>query len=280
MTAHIVYEAWDPDRPATCSPIVIDEIIRGRIGFQGLLMSDDLDMKALQYALNGGLEAARGSGAWRGLRRGAAMFRRAEGDAGDGQGLPRAGRPGAGARARRGSFAKRPPREFDAEAGWARFKQLAGDFAPAEAISSRERRRRPDSNWISAPPKRRRGARRSCSRSMRSKDRCTCCSNWRGRRKIDLAKVSVGEIADQYLAFIAEARVAQHGDRRRLSGDGRVAGAAEVAPADPEAATAGRRARSAAARRGAAPKADEPRARARWRRSGSKRCRNSGATCF
>ncbi|MES1199770.1 MAG: beta-N-acetylhexosaminidase [Pseudomonadota bacterium] len=47
MTAHIVYEAWDADRPATCSPLVIDEIIRGRIGFQGLLMSDDLDMKAL-----------------------------------------------------------------------------------------------------------------------------------------------------------------------------------------------------------------------------------------
>ncbi|HYD72789.1 MAG TPA: beta-N-acetylhexosaminidase, partial [Candidatus Binatia bacterium] len=55
MTAHIVYETWDPDRPATCSPLVIDEIIRGRIGFQGLLVSDDLDMKALQFALNGGL---------------------------------------------------------------------------------------------------------------------------------------------------------------------------------------------------------------------------------
>src|SRR5262249_51969561 len=55
MTAHIIYEAWDKDRPATCSPTVIEKIIRGRIGFQGLLMSDDLDMKALQFALNGGL---------------------------------------------------------------------------------------------------------------------------------------------------------------------------------------------------------------------------------
>lgn len=47
MTSHIVFEAWDPDRPATLSPIVINDIIRGRIGFEGLLMTDDIDMKAL-----------------------------------------------------------------------------------------------------------------------------------------------------------------------------------------------------------------------------------------
>ena len=34
MTAHIIYEAWDPDRPATCSPIVIEDIIRGRSVFR------------------------------------------------------------------------------------------------------------------------------------------------------------------------------------------------------------------------------------------------------
>lgn len=48
MTAHIVYTAWDAERPASLSSIVIDSIIRRRIGFDGLLMSDDLDMKALQ----------------------------------------------------------------------------------------------------------------------------------------------------------------------------------------------------------------------------------------
>lgn len=48
MTAHIVYTAWDAERPATLSPTVIGDIIRGRIGFDGLLMSDDLDMKALK----------------------------------------------------------------------------------------------------------------------------------------------------------------------------------------------------------------------------------------
>jgi beta-N-acetylhexosaminidase len=47
MTAHIVYTAWDAERCASLSPIVIGEIIRRRIGFDGLLMSDDIGMKAL-----------------------------------------------------------------------------------------------------------------------------------------------------------------------------------------------------------------------------------------
>ncbi|WP_306118339.1 MULTISPECIES: beta-N-acetylhexosaminidase [unclassified Roseitalea] len=47
MTAHIVYRAVDADNPATTSARVIGEIIRGRIGFEGLLMSDDLSMHAL-----------------------------------------------------------------------------------------------------------------------------------------------------------------------------------------------------------------------------------------
>ena len=47
MTAHVVYTALDPDRPATTSPRIILEIIRGEIGFDGLLMSDDVSMKAL-----------------------------------------------------------------------------------------------------------------------------------------------------------------------------------------------------------------------------------------
>ena len=47
MTAHVVYTAWDPDRPASLSAIVIRDIIRGRIGFDGFLMSDDIGMEAL-----------------------------------------------------------------------------------------------------------------------------------------------------------------------------------------------------------------------------------------
>jgi beta-N-acetylhexosaminidase len=47
MTSHVVYAAIDPDQPATTSKTVIGDIIRGRIGFDGLLMTDDLSMKAL-----------------------------------------------------------------------------------------------------------------------------------------------------------------------------------------------------------------------------------------
>jgi beta-N-acetylhexosaminidase len=50
MTAHVVYEAWDKERCATLSPFIIEEIIRKRIGFEGLLMTDDIDMKALSGA--------------------------------------------------------------------------------------------------------------------------------------------------------------------------------------------------------------------------------------
>jgi beta-N-acetylhexosaminidase len=51
MTAHVVYTAWDADRPATLSPAVIRDIIRGRIGFRGALISDDLSMQALTGGL-------------------------------------------------------------------------------------------------------------------------------------------------------------------------------------------------------------------------------------
>jgi beta-N-acetylhexosaminidase len=47
MTAHVIYTAWDAARCASLSPVVIGDVIRGRIGFDGLLMSDDLGMNAL-----------------------------------------------------------------------------------------------------------------------------------------------------------------------------------------------------------------------------------------
>jgi len=47
MTAHVRYTAWDADNPATLSPFVIHEVIRTKIGFAGLLLTDDLDMEAL-----------------------------------------------------------------------------------------------------------------------------------------------------------------------------------------------------------------------------------------
>jgi beta-N-acetylhexosaminidase len=47
MTAHIVYPAWDAERPATLSSAVIGDVIRKRLGFRGVLVSDDLAMRAL-----------------------------------------------------------------------------------------------------------------------------------------------------------------------------------------------------------------------------------------
>ena len=52
ITAHLVYKAIDPERPATLSPRVINEVIRGEIGFGGLLISDDMSMKALKGSLD------------------------------------------------------------------------------------------------------------------------------------------------------------------------------------------------------------------------------------
>jgi beta-N-acetylhexosaminidase len=47
MTAHVVFSALDPAQPATTSATIIEQVIRGVIGFQGLLMSDDVSMNAL-----------------------------------------------------------------------------------------------------------------------------------------------------------------------------------------------------------------------------------------
>lgn len=66
MTAHILYSAWDGAAPATLSPTVIRDVIRGRIGFTGVLVSDDLAMGALsgppeeraRAALAGGCDIA------------------------------------------------------------------------------------------------------------------------------------------------------------------------------------------------------------------------------
>ena len=62
MTAHVVYGAIDPDRPATLSPPVIGEVIRASIGFDGLLLTDDLSMQALGGSFAGRTQAALNAG--------------------------------------------------------------------------------------------------------------------------------------------------------------------------------------------------------------------------
>lgn len=62
MTAHILYPAWDPDLPATLSPTIVRDVIRGEIGYDGLLMSDDLAMAALEGPLPERARAALAAG--------------------------------------------------------------------------------------------------------------------------------------------------------------------------------------------------------------------------
>jgi len=62
MTAHVVFAAFDRRHPATTSRTVVRDVIRGRIGFDGLLISDDISMGALSGSLTGRARAARRAG--------------------------------------------------------------------------------------------------------------------------------------------------------------------------------------------------------------------------
>jgi beta-N-acetylhexosaminidase len=62
MTAHVVFSAFDPVAPATTSAIMVKDVIRGFIGFEGLLMSDDLSMQALSGSLGARANAALSAG--------------------------------------------------------------------------------------------------------------------------------------------------------------------------------------------------------------------------
>jgi len=62
MTAHIVFEAVDPERPATVSPRLIEEVIRGFIGFDGVIVSDDLSMEALEGSIGERAQASLAAG--------------------------------------------------------------------------------------------------------------------------------------------------------------------------------------------------------------------------
>lgn len=62
MTAHVIFTAYDAGNPATTSETVIRDVIRGEMGFDGLLMCDDLSMKALSGSFTGRRDAALGQG--------------------------------------------------------------------------------------------------------------------------------------------------------------------------------------------------------------------------
>jgi hypothetical protein len=124
MTAHVRYTAWDAQAPGTLSPIVVGEVIRKTIGFDGLLLSDDLDMEALSGTVPE--RAARAGG---GLRPRAQLLGedgrhgghcRSAGADGRGERAAsgaRAGPHGSGGRATRRGLAGRPDRPARQAAG-------------------------------------------------------------------------------------------------------------------------------------------------------------------
>jgi beta-N-acetylhexosaminidase len=117
MTAHVVFAALDPDHPATTSRSVIRQVVRGEIGFDGLLLSDDLSMKALSGDFESRARDALAAGCDVVLHCNGAMAEMAA--------VAKGARPLAGAAARRAKAAlgrlATAPEPFDVEAGRARF---------------------------------------------------------------------------------------------------------------------------------------------------------------
>lgn len=119
MTGHVVYEAIDPDHPATTSQIVVRSVIREFIGFDGLLLTDDLSMKALDGSM---AERARAS-----LAAGCDMLLHCNGDRREMEDVVGAAPPLAGAAAARAAAALgllRPPEPFDVAAALNRLDNL------------------------------------------------------------------------------------------------------------------------------------------------------------
>ena len=199
MTAHVVFSAIDPSAPATTSVTMVREVIRGFIGFQGLLMSDDISMKALSGTHRG---AQRGR-ARRRLRCGASLQRQSHGD-----------EPGRGRDAdarRRGEDARREGACRAQGAGRVRRRSGAGDLRQDDCRRGRKRQTK--------------------DRLMSAEDFDTTLGEERGstepammvdvegfegpldlllalarQQKVDLAKISILALADQYLTFIEAAR--------------------------------------------------------------------------
>lgn len=124
MTAHIVYRAIDPAAPATFSRTVIAEAVRGEIGFDGVLISDDLSMRALAGAVGGG---GLGERVRRALAAGCDLALHCNGDREEMEEVVSATpamTPQANERLTRGEAMRRTPGEFDREEAERRFDAL------------------------------------------------------------------------------------------------------------------------------------------------------------
>jgi beta-N-acetylhexosaminidase len=119
MTAHVVFSAIDPVAPATTSGTMVREVIRQHIGFDGLLMSDDVSMNALSGTLAERSRAA--------LRAGCDVVLHCNGKLDEMQAVAQESPPLAGDAARRADAAlaaRRKPTEFDVAAAREEFAAL------------------------------------------------------------------------------------------------------------------------------------------------------------
>jgi beta-N-acetylhexosaminidase len=119
MTAHIVFSAIDPVQPATTSATIIQRVIRGVIGFQGLLMSDDVSMNALAGSIAERTRAI--------VDAGCDMILHCNGKLDEMRDVARETPELAGAaleRARRALASRKPPEPFDRQAGRAELEAL------------------------------------------------------------------------------------------------------------------------------------------------------------
>jgi beta-N-acetylhexosaminidase len=121
MTAHVVFSALDPAQPATTSATIIEQVIRGSIGFQGLLMSDDVSMNALAGSL---AERARAI-----VSAGCDMVLHCNGNLDEMRAVARETPELSGlalARAKRALASRKPPHPFDRVAARAELDELVG----------------------------------------------------------------------------------------------------------------------------------------------------------
>jgi beta-N-acetylhexosaminidase len=119
MTAHVVFDAIDPNRPATTSPKTIRNVVRGEIGFEGLLVSDDLSMSALKGPLGARAKAA--------LSAGCDIALHCNGKLDEMMDVAKEAKPLAGdslARAKRALAQLRKPGDFDVERAEARLQEM------------------------------------------------------------------------------------------------------------------------------------------------------------
>jgi beta-N-acetylhexosaminidase len=128
MTAHVVFTAVDPVAPATVSPTIVSEVIRGSIGFDGLLMTDDISMQALSGSVGERARAAIAAGCDLVLHCNGGMSEMAAVAAEVPDLANKAAR-----RAETALAARQSPAPFDVAAGRTEFFRLmAGAWQPAE----------------------------------------------------------------------------------------------------------------------------------------------------